>query len=136
MWYLLACQIACQNSALQLQIKDATLSVEIADEVEERSLGLMYRDTLAPDAGMLFVYPDSAPRSFWMKNTRIPLSIAFVDDSGKIVHLADMKPMDTHTTDSKLPARFALEVNQGWFAQHHVVVGDSIAGLPLPPRSP
>ena len=110
----------------------ASLTVEVADEEAERSVGLMYRDRLSRDAGMLFVYPDALERRFWMKNTRIPLSIAFIDADGRIVSIADMMPMDTNTTPSGAPAQYALEMNIGWFARHGVRVGDPITGLPAP----
>ncbi len=110
-----------------------SLTVEVADEEAERSVGLMYRDQMASDAGMLFVYPDELERRFWMKNTRMPLSIAFIDGEGRIVSIADMKPMDTNTTPSGAPAQYALELNVGWFARHGVGVGDRITGLPAPP---
>lgn len=90
----------------------------------------MYRDTLGRDDGMLFVYPDRASRSFWMKNTRIPLSVAFVDDDGTILEIADLKPMDDRPVASVAASRFALEMNQGWFTQNRVVVGSRIEGLP------
>ena len=108
------------------------LEVEIADTPETRAQGLMYRDSLGADDGMIFVYPEEAPRSFWMANTEIPLSIAFVGASGTIVSVRDMKPLDRHHTLSGQPARYAIEVNQGWFAAHDVAVGCHVEGLPGP----
>lgn len=112
----------------------AELRVEVADDGEERALGLMYRDRLPEDQGMLFVYPELDERNFWMKNTRIPLSIAFLADDGTIVHIADMQPQSLALTPSTQPVRYALEVNQGWFAQHGVQVGDRVAPLPEPSK--
>jgi len=92
----------------------------------------MYRDSLPANSGMVFVYPDAKERSFWMKDTRVPLSIAYVDADGVIVHLADMTPLDTTGVPSEKPAMYALEMNKGWFATHDVTVGDRITGLPKP----
>ena len=126
--------LACGPALTPLTIKDSTLRVELADDGEKRALGLMYRDTLPADQGMLFVYDEEGERSFWMKNTRIPLSAAFISADGTIIRIADMNPLDTRTTDSTGPARYALETNQGWFKQHHVVEGDKVSGLPTSSR--
>ena len=78
---------------------------------------------------MLFVYEDVQERAFWMKNTFIPLSIAYINEKGAIVHIADMKPLSTQSVPSLLPAKYALEVNKGWFARHNVKKGDIITSL-------
>ncbi len=133
MWALLfaACDGAKADTR-ELVVDGHPITVEIADEQAERNLGLMYRDQMGADAGMLFVYPDAQPRSFWMKDTRIPLTIAYLDATGTIVHMADMRPLDTSSVPSQKPAMYALEMNQGWFAKHDVVVGDKVTGLPAP----
>ena len=101
--------------------------VEVADDVMERSMGLMYRESLPHDRGMLFVYPDEAVRAFWMKNTRIPLSIAFADADGVIIAVMDMFPDDGRARyRSGAPAKYALEVNRGWFAERGIKVGSEI----------
>lgn len=105
------------------------LTVEIASSPEQKMRGLMYRDSMADDHGMLFVYTDDAERSFWMRDTRIPLSIAYLDSTGRVIHIADMQPLDTKGVPSKGPARYALEVNQGWFGRNGVEVGDKVEGL-------
>lgn len=115
-----------------LDVDGHAVTVEIADEPVERNLGLMYRDHLDANRGMLFVYPDAQPRSFWMKDTKIPLTIAYLDAEGVIVHLADMRPLDTRSVPSGKPAMYALEMNQGWFAEQGVEVGDRVTGLPAP----
>jgi uncharacterized membrane protein (UPF0127 family) len=92
----------------------------------------MNRPTLAPDAGMLFVYPDERPRSFWMKDTSLPLSIAYLDAQGRIVRIADLTPFDTSPVPSGRPAMYALEVNKGWFTRHGVDVGTAVKGVPPP----
>ena len=107
-----------------------SIKVEVAATTELRTRGLMYRDSLGADRGMLFVYPDEQMRGFWMKNTRIPLDIAFADSAGRIVWIDQMAPLDTDSTSSRYPAKYALEMNQGWFAAHGVAVGATLADLP------
>jgi uncharacterized membrane protein (UPF0127 family) len=106
--------------------KEVRVRVEIADDVLEQSRGLMYRTALAEDRGMLFVFPDEEERSFWMRNTLIPLSIAFMDSEGRIVDIQDMKPLDDDPPHyvSAEPAQYALEVNRGFFKVLGVKVGD------------
>jgi uncharacterized membrane protein (UPF0127 family) len=118
--------------ATVLTIGSTTVSVEIADDPAEREHGLMKRETLGADQGMLFVYPDERPRNFWMKDTSLPLSIAYLDAQGRIVRIADMTPFDTSTVPSVRPAMYALEVNQGWFTRHTIQVGASVKGVPPP----
>ncbi|UCC26309.1 MAG: DUF192 domain-containing protein [Gemmatimonadales bacterium] len=101
-----------------------TVVAEIAQSEEERARGLMYRETLAENAGMLFVFPESSVRSFWMQNTYIALDIAFMDPSFRIVDIQQMEPMTTDSHMSRAPAMYALEVNQGWFEAHGVEIGD------------
>lgn len=103
------------------------MTVEVADDQYERSLGLMHREFLPADGGMLFVFPDEVVRIFWMKNTSIPLSIAFADARGVIIAIMDMVPDDGRTHyRSPGPAKYALEVNRGWFGKKRVRVGDRI----------
>lgn len=102
-----------------------TVVAEVARSESERAQGLMYRESLGEDAGMLFVFPDAALRSFWMQNTYIALDIAFMDPAFRIVDIQQMEPMTTDPHDSRGPAMFALEVNQGWFEAHGVRVGDT-----------
>jgi len=106
--------------------KKVEVLVEIADGPLEQQRGLMYRTALGEDRGMLFVFPEEQPLSFWMKNTKIPLSIAYIDSKGRITDLLDMKALDDeppHYTSSE-PVRYALEVNQGFFEERGVKVGD------------
>jgi len=119
---------------ITLSVGDTTWPVEIADDRAEREHGLMYRDGLAEDHGMVFVYPDQRLRAFWMKNTRIPLSIAFLDGQGRVVSISDMAPFDLSTTPSGRPAMYAVEMSAGWFAAHGVAVGAKVEGLPPPSR--
>ncbi len=110
-----------------VSINDRTLRVEVAATPDARACGLSHRPTLPQDQGMLFVYPSPMPLVFWMKDTLIPLSIAFIDDIGHIVSIQEMTPMQTHERyRSPLPAPYALEVNQGWFKQQEIHVGSKI----------
>ena len=106
--------------------KKVEVRVEIADDPLERERGLMYRTSMGEDRGMLFIFPNEQPRSFWMKNTKIPLSIAYIDSDGRITDLLDMKPLDDEPPhyNSSVPVQYALEVNQGFFDEHGVKVGD------------
>jgi hypothetical protein len=107
--------------------------VEIADGILEQSRGLMDRTALGEDRGMLFVFPREQLRTFWMRNTLIPLSIAYIDAEGRITDILDMKPLDDeppHYVSSE-PVRYALEVNRGFFEERGVKVGDH-ADLPDP----
>ena len=111
---------------------DVRVRVEVADDMDEMAKGLMGRTALAEDAGMLFVYPEERELSFWMRDTLIPLSIAFMDGEGRIVDIQDMKALDDrppHYTSAE-PARYALEVNKGFFDERGVEVGDR-ARLPV-----
>ena len=108
------------------------IKVEIAETPPQHQMGLMNRTELGKDSGMLFIFPDERPRSFWMKNTYIALSIAFADSKGKILNILDMKPSagitqkDFPTYESAGPAKYALEMNQGWFHKRKIKPGDSI----------
>jgi uncharacterized membrane protein (UPF0127 family) len=106
--------------------------VQIADEPDEQATGLMNRTALGEDRGMLFVFSSEEDRSFWMKDTLIPLSIAYMDSEGRIVDIQDMKALDDDPPhyESAEPARYALEVKKGFFAERGVEVGDK-AELPL-----
>jgi uncharacterized protein len=102
------------------------VEVEIADDEAEQRRGLMERTELAENAGMLFVFDREAPRSFWMRNTLIPLSIAYIAADGRIVDIQDMQPLDETSHPSAEPAQYALEVNQGFFAERGIEVGDVV----------
>lgn len=130
MIWLLACHTAGALPTTGLSLNDAAIVVEVADDPAERSQGLMYRDDMDPEHGMLFVYQDAQPRNFWMKNTRIALSIAYLDASGVIVSLSDMRPLDTSFIPSGAPAMYALEMNKGWFDKHDIRIGTVVKGLP------
>ena len=108
--------------------KDVRLRVEVADDAAEQAQGLMNRKKLGKQQGMLFVYPSERVMSFWMRNTLIPLSIAYIDSEDRIIDLQDMEPLDDEPPHyvSAEPAQYALEVNQGFFDERGVKVGDKV----------
>jgi uncharacterized protein len=114
-------------------IKGNPLTVELATTPTSRGCGLSHRTELPKNRGMLFIFSDLRPRNFWMKDTAIPLSIAYLDKSGQIFDIQDMVPLQTDQQYPSLqPAAYALEVNQGWFSRHGVAVGDAVQmKLPL-----
>ena len=101
---------------------------QVAATPEQRSIGLMWRKEMPQHEGMLFVFEQPSKQCFWMKNTLLPLTAAFVDDDGTIVNLADMKPKTTDSHCSSGPVRFVLEMNQGWFAKKGVKAGSRLTG--------
>ncbi len=104
------------------------LKVEIAQDAETRTHGLMYREDMARDEGMLFVFSEQRILSFWMRNTFIPLDIAFINNKGIIVDIQRMEPLDeSKQYISTAPALYALEVNAGWFEDYGIQVGDVVA---------
>ena len=115
---------------ISLSINGHQLVAEIATTEAARTIGLSHRFSLAPDHGMLFVF--SAPQilSFWMRDTYVPLSIAFIDADGRIVNIEDMLRQTDTTHLSQAPAKYALEMKKGWFAQRGIVAGDRVQGLP------
>lgn len=116
---------------VELTINHHRVLAEVADNPEVSARGLMFREELAEDAGMLFVFPAPRKASFYMKNTRIPLSIAYILADGTIAEIHDMEPLN----ESPVPSRsdqilYALEMNQGWFEQHAIEPGAKIEGIP------
>jgi uncharacterized membrane protein (UPF0127 family) len=111
-------------SIVNVDNEKISLSLELATTDSEHTYGLMYRDSIQGDSGMLFVFSNDSYRNFWMKNTKIPLSIAYIDSKGKIMEIYDMKPFDTSITyPSKYMCRYALEVNKGWFKKFKIRPG-------------
>lgn len=106
------------------------IKAEVATTDAERQQGLMLREKMAPNEGMLFVFPAPAEVCMWMKNTLLPLSVAFIDGNGKIINIEDMKPQTTDSHCGKKLVRYALEMNQGWFRQKNIKPGHAIEGLP------
>ena len=115
----------------QIQIGNETLDVELAETPQQLTKGLRFRDTLAENAGMLFIFPKPQRLSFWMKDASIPLSIAYIQADGKIVQIRAMKPYDQTPVPSLSDAvQYALLVNQGWFERHGIDAGTVIENLP------
>ena len=112
-----------------LTIRDQKLTVEVASTAETRATGLMNRFSLRQDHGMLFVFEAPQPLAFYMRNTYIPLSIAFIDSQGRILNIEDMQPKDESTHWSKGLALYAIEMRQGWFAAKGIGTGDVVEGL-------
>ncbi len=106
--------------------EEVRMIVEIADTPESRQLGLMHRSSMPPDHGMLFDFGENTTSGFWMANTILPLSIAFITADGAILNVEDMQPLDTNTTHAAGPYRYALETNQGFFAAHSIVAGNKV----------
>lgn len=132
MWPTLLLMLACSGKlpVATVDVAGHSVKVEVAANKEDRAVGLMNRDSMPADRGMLFMYPKAKTRQFWMKNVRFPLSIAFCDDDGVIKRIAKMQPHDTTHTPSLYPTRYALEMNLGWFAKNGVKTGDKITNLP------
>jgi len=119
----------------ELQFFLYRIEVEVASTEPARARGLMGRRGLGENEGMLFVFPTSDRHCMWMKDTRIPLSVAFVDDAGRITNIEDMKPRTLTPHCATVPARFAVEVNQGWFARRGLKAGERMQlSRPLPGR--
>jgi hypothetical protein len=112
-----------------LIVREQKFVVEVAATPETRATGLMHRFSLRPDHGMLFVFEAPQPLAFYMRNTYIPLSIAFLDARGRIINIEDMQPKDESTHWSKGMAMYAIEMRQGWFAAKGIGAGDVVEGI-------
>jgi uncharacterized membrane protein (UPF0127 family) len=131
----LAAAAHAQLPATELGIGMHRIQAEVADSMGTRMTGLMHRKSMAQNAGMVFVFDEVATHCMWMKNTLIPLSVAFIDESGAIVNVADMQPHSEQSHCAARPARYALEMNKGWFAQRGIKPGAKLRGLEkLAPR--
>jgi len=127
---LLATPAAAQQlPVLQLTAGMHLVRAEVAADNPSRSRGLMHRKSLAPNAGMLFVFDAPALHCMWMRNTYIPLSVAFLDAQGAIINIADMQPHSEQSHCAGRPALYALEMTQGWFAQRGIKPGVKLGGI-------
>jgi uncharacterized membrane protein (UPF0127 family) len=113
----------------QLKAGMHLIRAEVAADYETRGRGLMFRKSLAQNAGMVFRFDQPAIHCMWMKNTLIPLSVAFIDERGAIVNIADMQPHSEQSHCSARPALYALEMTRGWFAERGIKAGSRLAGL-------
>ena len=134
----LAASVALAQGAPQLDLPRTKLSAgmylidtQVASTATQRATGLMFRTSMPPGEGMLFVFDTPAEQCFWMKNTLLPLTAAFVADDGTIVNLVDMKPQSTDSHCSQKPVRYVLEMNQGWFEKKGIKAGAKLGGAPF-----
>lgn len=132
------CQPCHAQNAPQLDLPRIKLAAgmhlidtQVAASAEQRSTGLMFRKDMPQSEGMLFIFEQAATQCFWMKNTLLPLTAAFVADDGTIVNLADMKPQTTDSHCSAQPVRYVLEMNQGWFGKKGIKAGFKLGGKPF-----
>ena len=121
--------------AIPLKILNHRLSAEIAHTPTARSKGLMHRTQLDKNSGMLFIFPKTNIYSMWMLNTFIPLSVAFLDEKGVILNIADMSPHSLASLSSAQPAKYALEMNLGWFTEKNITTGAQVEGLEQAPQA-
>jgi uncharacterized membrane protein (UPF0127 family) len=115
---------------IELKLGKESIQAEVASTPSTQQLGLMFRKELGTNAGMLFIFSEKAGHCFWMKNTLIPLSIAFLEDDGKIINIEEMQPQTEDNHCPKKVTRFALEMNKEWFSSRKIGAGSVISGLP------
>ena len=116
---------------VQLSAGQHLINAQVATAPEQREIGLMLRQEMPQSEGMLFIFEQAGVQCFWMKNTLLPLTAAFVADDGTIVNLADMRPQSTDSHCSKQPVRYVLEMNQGWFSKKGIKAGFKLSGKPF-----
>ena len=133
LFLLLTSGAALAAPTIELSAGMHRIEAEVASNNADRATGLMNRPSMPIHRGMLFVFPEAGVQCFWMKNTLIPLSIAFLDDAGRIVQIADMQPQSLDNHCSAKPVRFALEMNVGWFKRRGLEAGGRIYGLDKAP---
>ena len=128
---LVVCSAAARADLpeITLIISGNKATAEVASTDSQRQVGLMNRRMLPENRGMLFVFPDVAMHGMWMMNTYVPLSVAFLDREGRIINIEDMQPQTQNTHSAAKPAKYALEMNLGWFAKRGIKAGTKIAGL-------
>ncbi len=107
------------------------IKAEVARTPQQHQIGLMFRESMGGNEGMLFIFDQPSKQCFWMKNTLIPLAIAFVEDDGTVVNLDEMQPRTQETHCSAKPVRFVLEMNTGWFAKRGIKPGSKLSGQPF-----
>lgn len=122
-----------QLPMLELSAGMHRIEAEVAATGTSRTSGLMQRRIMAPQRGMLFVFPETAKHCMWMRNTFLPLSVAFLDGKGRIINIEDMQPQSEDNHCSMQPARYALEMNLGWFKSRGLGPGFAITGIDKAP---
>ena len=127
---LAAPALAQELPVVQLKAGMHLIRAEVAADFSTRGRGLMFRKSLAPNGGMLFIFDDAALHCMWMKNTFIALSVAFLDATGEIINIADMQPHSEQSHCATRPALYALEMDRGWFAQRGIKPGARLGGIP------
>lgn len=133
---LLSFAVSAQDSmpVIELTAGFHRIEAEVAAQDSHRQVGLMNRKTMPAQRGMLFVFPQANTHCMWMRNTLIPLSVAFLDQDGRIINIADMQPHSEDNHCAKQPAHYALEMNRGWFAQRGIQAGTKLRGLERAPQ--
>ena len=132
---LLSSSASAEIPLIHLKISGYTLSAEVAYKKESRIRGLMYRNSMKKNSGMLFVFPEASIHSMWMINTYIPLSIAFLDKNGIILNIIDMSPHTRTKNSAASKAKYALEMNLGWFSSRDIKAGQKLTGLEKAPNA-
>ncbi len=127
--FFLSASVSAETPVNQLKISGHTLLAEVAHTHATRSQGLMFRQSMGENSGMLFVFPYTGHQSMWMMNTHIPLSVAFLDERGRILNIDDMVPHTRTAHSSAGAAKYALEMNLGWFKTRNIKVGTPVMGL-------
>jgi uncharacterized protein len=120
-----------QLASIRLNAGMHVIQAQVAERPHEREKGLMFRKQMGANEGMLFIFDDTTKQCFWMRNTYLPLAIAFVADDGTIVNIDEMKPLTLDSHCSTKPVRFVLEMNQGWFTKRGIKAGSKLEGAPF-----
>jgi uncharacterized membrane protein (UPF0127 family) len=131
---LAATVAAAEMPRMELTAGFHRIEAEVAATQPERMQGLMHRRVMPRNQGMLFVFPQAARHCMWMRNTYLPLSVAFLDETGRILNIADMQPQTEDSHCAVAPARFALEMNRGWFAERGLKAGARLGGIERAPQ--
>jgi len=126
--------VSAQTSRIELNAGIYRIEADIAADQETRMQGLMFRRNMPANHGMLFVFPQAAQHCMWMRNTLLPLSVAFLDEEGHILNIEEMQPQTEINHCAARPARFALEMNRGWFSDKGIKAGQRIGGIEKSPR--
>lgn len=130
LFFIAATSALAQPAVVQLNAGMYLIRAEVAADFDTRARGLMFRESMPSNGGMLFLFDESSTHCMWMKNTLLPLSVAFIDESGAIINIEDMQPQTEDSHCARRPARYALEMNRGWFAARGIKAGSRLGGIP------